>query len=96
MHGGNAPPLVVPSNSTVRVDVHPSFAGFEIQIDGHTQPLTASVYRFSLHEDKLTLVSFGKLGLGLAGLRQRRLITDSARILARDDRLAERAPAEDD
>jgi NAD+ kinase len=96
MHGGNAPPLVVPATSTVRVDVHPSFAGFEIQVDGHTRPLTASVYRFSLHEEKLTLVSFGKLGLGLSGLRRRRLITDSARILARDDRVAQRPRTPDD
>jgi NAD+ kinase len=92
MHGGYAPPIVVPSSSTVRVDVHPSHAGFEIQIDGHTTPLTAAEYRLSLHDEKITLVSFGTLGLGIAGLRKRRLITDSPRVLARDDRAA-RAPA---
>jgi len=32
------------------------------------------------------LVSFGELGLGLPGLRERRLIIDSPRIMARDDR----------
>jgi NAD+ kinase len=86
MHGGNAPPLVVPTTSSVRVQVHASHAGFEIQADGHAMPLTAASYRLSLHDEKVTLVSFGRLRLGLAGLRERRLITDSARVLARDDR----------
>jgi NAD+ kinase len=90
MHGGSAPPLVVPATSTVRVEVHPSFAGFEIEIDGHTYPLTALDYRVSLHEERVTLVSFGELGLGIPGLRKRRLITDSPRVLARDDRAAPR------
>jgi NAD+ kinase len=86
MHGGSAPPLVVPATSSVRVEVHPSFAGFDIEIDGHTYPLQELDYRVSLHEEKVTLVSFGDLGVGLSGLRERRLITDSPRVLARDDR----------
>lgn len=88
MHGGLAPPLVVPVSSTVGVEVHPSHAGFEIQTDGHENPLTAASYRLSLHDQKVTLVSFGELRLGIAGLRERRLITDSPRVLARDDRMA--------
>lgn len=87
MHGGHAPPLVVPTTSSVRVEVHQSYAGFEIQADGHAVPLEAASYRLSLHDEQVTLVSFGRLKLGLAGLRERRLITDSARILARDDRV---------
>jgi NAD+ kinase len=93
MHGGSAPPLVVPATSTVRVEVHPTAAGFEIEIDGHIQPLTALDYRVSLHPEKVTLVSFGELGLGIAGLRKRRLISDSPRVLAHDDR-AGPAPTE--
>jgi NAD+ kinase len=86
MHGGNAPPLVVPPAATVRVVVHPSFAGFDIELDGQSSPLRALEYRVTLHEGKATLVSFDGLGLGLAGLRRRRLIADSPRVLARDDR----------
>jgi NAD+ kinase len=86
MHGGSAPPLVVPATSEVRVVVHPSYAGFDIEIDGHPHPVKALDYRLSLHDEKVTLVSFGELGLGLPGLRKRRLITDSPRVLARDDR----------
>jgi NAD+ kinase len=91
MHGGNAPPLVVPATASVRVEVHPSFAGFDVEIDGHTYPLQVLDYRLSLHEEKVTLVSFGEPGLGIKGLRERHLITDSPRILARDERSARAA-----
>ncbi|HMJ96481.1 MAG TPA: NAD(+)/NADH kinase [Thermoleophilaceae bacterium] len=88
MHGGSAPPLVVPASTDVRLEVHPSFAGFDVEIDGHRYPLEALDYRLSLHDEKVTLVSFGELGLGISGLRARRLIIDSPRVLARDDRAA--------
>ncbi|MDQ5833828.1 MAG: NAD(+)/NADH kinase [Actinomycetota bacterium] len=88
MHGGSAPPLVVPANANVRVEIHPSFAGFDIEIDGHTYPLQVLDYRLSMYEEKVTLVSLDELGLGFEGLRKRRLITDSPRVLVRDDRAA--------
>ena len=40
MHGGNAPPLVVPATSTLHVELHPGFAGFDVEIDGHDQAAT--------------------------------------------------------
>jgi NAD+ kinase len=84
MHGGNAPPLVVPASAEIRVEVHPSWAGFDVELDGHTHPIDATDYRLSVHPEKVTLVSFGELGLGTTGLRERGLITDSPRVLARD------------
>jgi NAD+ kinase len=85
MHGGNGPPLVVPATSSLRVRVEPSFAGFDIEIDGHILELgDVRDYCLSLHEEKVTLVAFGEPGLGLAGLRARGLIADSPRVLARD------------
>jgi NAD+ kinase len=92
MHGGQAPPIVVPTSSTVRVEVHPSHAGYEIQTDGRASPLTAASYLLSLHDEKVTLVSFGELRLGIAGLRERRLIMDSPRVLAHDDRVDRSGP----
>lgn len=86
MHGGSAPPLVVPSTSSVRVNVLPSFAGFDVEIDGHVHPIDDVDYRISLAEERVTLVSFGEGRAGLTGLRERGLITDSARVLARDHR----------
>jgi hypothetical protein len=79
---------VVPATSAVRLEVHPSFAGFDVEIDGHLMPGEATDFRVSLHDDKVTLVSFGELAMGLSSLRERRLITDSPRVLARDDRVA--------
>src|SRR4051795_8402236 len=93
MHGGGGPPLVVPATSSLRIEVHPSFAGFDIEIDGHVQELQSLDYRLSLEEEKLTLVSFGDLGLGLTALRERRLIADSPRVLARAGRGAPDRPA---
>ena len=91
MHVGNAPPLVVPSTSTVRVQIHPSFAGFDVELDGHIYPNDVTDFSLSLAEDRVTLVSFGGLGVGLTSLRERQLITDSPRVLARDDHSAGRA-----
>jgi NAD+ kinase len=88
MHGGSAPPLVVPGDATVTVDVRPGYAGFEFEIDGQRRALDALRLRITLHADKSTLVTFAPGGRGLEGLRRRRLITDSPRVLARDDRAA--------
>jgi NAD+ kinase len=86
MHGGSAPPLVVPADATLTVDVQPGYAGFEVEIDGRRSTPRAHSFRLTLEAGKATLVSFGPAGRGIAGLRRRRLITDSPRILARDDR----------
>jgi NAD+ kinase len=86
MHGGSAPPLVVPAGAALTVDVTPGFAGFEVEIDGRRSTPRAQSFRLTLQPGKAALVGFHPAGRGLAGLRRRRLITDSPRILARDDR----------
>ena len=86
MHGGSAPPLVVPAGAEARVEIHPSFAGFEVQLDGHTAPLEDNEFRVGIEEDRVTLVAFDDDKHMLTGLRERGLITDSPRVLARDKR----------
>jgi NAD+ kinase len=86
MHGGSAPPLIVPAGAEARVEVHESVAGFETQIDGHNSPMQDLEYRVSLEQDKVTLVAFDDDEHLLSGLRERGLITDSPRVLARDKR----------
>jgi NAD+ kinase len=88
MHGGSAPPLVVPGDAVVTVEVRPGFAGFDVEIDGRERRGEARSFRLALHRDKLTLVTFGPSGHGLTGLRKRGLIADSPRVLARDARKA--------
>jgi len=86
MHGGSAPPLVVPGAATVAVDVHPGYAGFDVEIDGHRRPVEARSFQLTLQADKFDLVTFSASGSGLRGLRQRGLIADSPRTLVRDER----------
>jgi NAD+ kinase len=86
MHGGNAPPLVVPASARIRVELQPGFAGYDVEIDGHNSPSPALDYTITLTEQKVTLVSIADRPLGLTRLREKHLINDSARILARDAR----------
>jgi NAD+ kinase len=86
MHGGSAPPLVVPSDARLTVEVRPSFAGYDVEIDGQRRHTTAERYRFALEAERLRLVTFGRAGRGLTGLRHRGLLADSPRIAARDRR----------
>lgn len=94
MHGGSAPPVVVPADATVTIDVHPGFAGFDVETDGHRRALEAGRFRLTLEEGKVVLVTFDTRGPGLTGLRRRRLIADSPRIFARDERAAPAAASE--
>jgi NAD+ kinase len=86
MHGGSAPPLVVPAGATATVELKPGFAGFDVEIDGHDRRLEGLRFDVTLHPDKLTVVTFERAGHGLTRLRRRGLVTDSPRILARDKR----------
>jgi NAD+ kinase len=93
MHAGSAPPLVVSARSAIRIELHPGFAGFEIEIDGHNHDARDLTYTITLEEDKLALVAFDGASGRLTRLRERRLISDSARVLARDDRPVPAFPA---
>jgi NAD+ kinase len=90
MHGGSAPPIVVPAGAALTLDVAPGYAGFDIEIDGQTRAAQERRYRIDLHPEKLSLVTFAALDRGLTGLRKRGIVTDSPRILARDARAARR------
>jgi NAD+ kinase len=86
MHGGSAPPLVVRAGVDVTLEAHPSFTGFDVEVDGHAQATDSRRFVVRLVEARATLVSLGDPGLGLNALRRRGLIADSPRVLARDDR----------
>jgi NAD+ kinase len=86
MHGGSAPPLVVPATATLQLEIQPSYGGFELELDGRRRAAAGAEYRISLHPDKVTIIGFDEPRIGLGSLRRRGLITDSPRVLARDAR----------
>jgi NAD kinase len=86
MHGGSAPPLVVPADAVVTVDLTPGYAGFVVEVDGFRTEEQSLRFRLTLEPDVATLIRLSPSGRGFGALRKRRLITDSPRILARDDR----------
>jgi NAD+ kinase len=83
MHGGSAAPLVVPADSELTIEVQPSYAGFDIELDGQRHALEAHSFRLRLLPDRATLVRFSASDQGLRRLRERGLIADSPRALVR-------------
>jgi NAD+ kinase len=92
-HGGSTPPLVVGVHSSVRVAVEGGYGGARIEFDGQSKDFEPHVIETSWCADYATLVRFAGAESLLAGLRRRRIITDSPRVLARDDRAEDPAPA---
>ena len=76
----------------VTVRLHPGHGGARVEIDGRImeQLRPASPVDFTLGwvPEYATLVTLGDQEPPLAGLRRRRIILDSPRVLARDDRAA--------
>ena len=83
MHGGSAPPLVVPAESVLTVEVQPSYGGFDIELDGQRHALEAHSFRLTLEPERATLVRFSATDQGVRRLRERGLIADSPRALVR-------------
>jgi NAD+ kinase len=87
-HGGCCPPLVVGSASAVRIVVEPGYGGARLELDGQAEGDQPSELSATRVEDYATLVGLGDAEPLLAGLRRRRILIDSPRVLARDDRAA--------
>lgn len=90
MHGGSAPPLVVRSDATVSLQVQPTHGGFQLEMDGHRRRLEGHCFRLTFEEERAKLVTFSPSDQGLRRLRERGLIADSPRVLARDRRTSAR------
>jgi NAD+ kinase len=89
-HGGVCPPLVVAAGMAVEIVLGTGHAGARIEVDGRVSevlppghPVTIAL---GFRPDFATLVSLGEHEPALAGLRRRRILLDSPRVLARDDR----------
>lgn len=88
MHGGSAPPLVVPAASALRIEVSAGFHGRRLEVDGQPTDVEGHVLDLELEPGHVVLVSFGDDEGFLEGLRRRAIITDSPRVLAHDRRMA--------
>lgn len=87
-HGGSTPPLVVGSQKAVRVTIDGGWGGARIELDGQIHDYDPKELRVAWRPDYATLVRFAGAETLLAGLRRRRILQDSPRVLARDDREA--------
>jgi NAD+ kinase len=85
MHGGCAPPLVVPDDQEVTIAVHPGHDGFDLEVDGSLIETEARRFLVSIEHAYATLVVLDGLPSGLSWLRQRGLISDSPRVVAREN-----------
>ena len=95
-HGGCCPPLVLEGTSTLSVTFEPGFGGARIELDGQIQdrlaPLDTRELTITHLADHATLVALDDAETMLAGLRRRRVLLDSPRMLARDDRTTNQNP----
>jgi NAD+ kinase len=87
-HGGCCPPLVVGSASAVALVIEPGYAGARLEFDGQAEDAEPAELRAERVEEYATLVGLDDSEPLLAGLRRRRILIDSPRVLARDDRAA--------
>jgi NAD+ kinase len=85
-HGGCCPPLVVGSTSSVRLTIEPGYGGARTEFDGQAEDAEPAELSAARVEEYAVLVGLGDSEPLLAGLRRRRILIDSPRVLARDDR----------
>jgi NAD+ kinase len=85
-HGGCIPPVVVGAGSTVRLTVDGGYSGARVEVDGQRTGMAGPAFELSLRVDYATLVRVGDEESFITGLRRRRILMDSPRVLARDAR----------
>jgi NAD+ kinase len=88
-HGGSCPPLVIGAQSELELEISVGHDGARLEVDGQIAGAHDGVLTVSLRPSVATLVSFADQEGLLAGLRRRRIILDSPRILAEDDAVSE-------
>ena len=93
-HGGFAPPLVIASESELVIDVAGGFAGARVEVDGQVAGAGEGALTITFRPAVVTQVSFDDQEPLLAGLRRRRILLDSPRLLAEADRDSVNRPAE--
>ncbi len=89
-HGGVCPPLVASTANEVIVTLDPGHGGARVEVDGQIEDvlerLEPVAFPLRLEPGFATLVSFGEEETMITGLRRRRILLDSPRVLAREER----------
>jgi NAD+ kinase len=91
-HGGVCPPLVASDANGVAITLDPGNGGARIEVDGQISAvldrLEPVTFALRLEPGFATLVSLGEDESAIAGLRRRRILIDSPRMVVRDEREA--------
>ena len=91
-HGGSCPPVVTPAGADLRITLEPGYGGARVEVDGQprgtVEPPAAEVFVVSHVPAAAQLIVLDGAESFWAALRRRRIIIDSPRILARDEREA--------
>jgi NAD+ kinase len=85
-HGGFAPPLVIPAQSILELEVGAGFGGARLEVDGQVAADRVHSLTIGWQEQAATMVSFPDQETLTAGLRRRRIILDSPRVAADAER----------
>lgn len=86
VHGGFCPPLVLGAGSVLELNTSAGYGGGRLEVDGQVHDHSLGGLRVTLKPAVANVVTFDDLESPLAGLRRRRIILDSPRIQAEDDR----------
>jgi NAD+ kinase len=85
-HGGFCPPLVVGHDAELQLDFVIGHGGGRLEVDGQVFSHEIGPMNITRVEAMATTVTFNDQEPFIAGLRERRIILDSPRILAEDGR----------
>jgi NAD kinase len=85
-HGAVCPPLVLSPTSRLRLSAIESYGGARLEVDGQRVDSSTGVLTVGYLDAVAKVVSFSDQEPLLTGLRRRRVIVDSARIVAEDER----------
>ena len=83
-HGGFCPPFVVPAGSELTLDTAAGYGGARLELDGQVADSHMGKMTITLRPDAATVVKFDDQEPLIAGLRRRKIIADSPRIIADD------------
>ncbi len=85
-HAGSCPPLVVSADSELRLEVQVGVGGARLEVDGQIVGAQEGRVTVGLRPGVAMRVELSGQESLLAGLRRRRVIVDSPRIVAEEDR----------